>query len=61
MRLRSVIFILTFFFAISFYAIGQPGSGGPGDRNIPLGGIEYLMFIGAGMGLTKLIRDKFKK
>jgi hypothetical protein len=48
------------FVALSFCATAQPGGGGPGDPDVPLGGIELLIAAGAAFGAKKWF-DKNKK
>ncbi|TRX50242.1 hypothetical protein FNH22_26075 [Fulvivirga sp. M361] len=58
---QRYIFVIILIFITTSYVFSQPGGGGPGDRDIPFGGIEYLMIFGGGLGLAKIIKNKSKK
>ncbi len=50
--------LVVFFMFMSSFLAAQPGGGGPGDPDVPLGGIELLIAAGALFGAKKALDKK---
>lgn len=53
--------LVAFFICLSSFVAAQPGGGGPGDPDAPLGGIELLIAAGALFGAKKALDKKKSK
>jgi len=60
--MRHFISLTIFFIFIAFYGYSQPGNpGGGGTPDVPITGIEYLMGLGALLGIKKVMKSFSKK